>query len=874
MADSFADLWNSTASPKPAQSSRTLGSVSPSLNTASRAQPGRDVFSMLASAGSSSPSGSSRPITPAVNSSQRSTPKVPSSQPAKSTGGDAFGSLLSGAIGGGSSSTSGMTIAQRAAQAEKERAEQMRRQQEAHKAQNSAWAGLDSLGTPSVSASTSATAATDDWDFGLSSPATTVSQPKPSPAALSVHDDDDWGLGDFSSAPVASPVPSKPLASQSPFDLEDFGSSRDGATPTRIDSPGDFDFGEKEDRLLDDQSGDEDDLLGDLGKPVDSIRRRSPPQSRPRDTPSPASAKPATNGRPVSSPPHIVGQIVEMGFSPQQARVALAATETGLDVQAALETLLANGAASDSPPPRDREREPPRRQRRPQRDSDRQDRERTRQSPQSRDSDGTFQEHADKLLAQASVLGANVFSRANAFWKEGKEKVQKAYEERAATAARATPPRTDGRPRWMVEAEEAEGERERERVPRGASQRRKEREAREERESGFRDDEGESEAPKRQNAQPKREEPKVGDLFSADEPKVYRSPFRHGTPSRAKASEASGSSPKPVPPPAPKPVELVKRQTVSASAAALATAAKHKAVGGEKFKLGQYSEAEAAYTSAIAALPEKHLLLVQLYNNRALARLKTGNHAGAVEDCTTVIDIIGEDYRPDREEKVSRQEDGAGVDLADGLVKAWKRRAEAHEGREKWEDAQKDWERIVGTDWAGRARGEAVGAAGRCRRMVQASQNPEAEKPPAAATPPRPKTSAVDRAAKAAGVKASQAAVSKLRQANDAAEAEDSAKHELKDSIDSRISQWKGGKEGNIRALIASLDTVLWPELGWAKVGMHELVTPAQVKVRYMKAIAKVHPDKLNAGNTTVDQRMIANGVFAALNDAWNAFKQ
>jgi len=53
-------------------------------------------------------------------------------------------------------------------------------------------------------------------------------------------------------------------------------------------------------------------------------------------------------------------------------------------------------------------------------------------------------------------------------------------------------------------------------------------------------------------------------------------------------------------------------------------------------------------------------------------------------------------------------------------------------------------------------------------------------------------------------------------------------------------------KEANIRALIASLETVLWPELGWVKVGMHELVTPSQVKIRYTKAIAKVHPDKVS----------------------------
>jgi len=31
---------------------------------------------------------------------------------------------------------------------------------------------------------------------------------------------------------------------------------------------------------------------------------------------------------------------------------------------------------------------------------------------------------------------------------------------------------------------------------------------------------------------------------------------------------------------------------------------------------------------------------------------------------------------------------------------------------------------------------------------------------------------------------------------------------------------------------------------------------------------------QLNARNTTVEQRMIANGVFGTLNEAWNAFQQ
>ena len=79
-----------------------------------------------------------------------------------------------------------------------------------------------------------------------------------------------------------------------------------------------------------------------------------------------------------------------------------------------------------------------------------------------------------------------------------------------------------------------------------------------------------------------------------------------------------------------------------------------------------------------------------------------------------------------------------------------------------------------------------------------------------------------------------------------AADAEDAEKHALKDGVDARLLAWKGGKEANLRALIASLDAVLWPELGWKGVGMHELVSGAQVKVRYTRAIAKVHPDKVS----------------------------
>jgi hypothetical protein len=339
------------------------------------------------------------------------------------------------------------------------------------------------------------------------------------------------------------------------------------------------------------------------------------------------------------------------------------------------------------------------------------------------------------------------------------------------------------------------------------------------------------------------------DLFEEDAPMAYVSPFRRGAGSRAPPSSSSTPA-QPVPRRAPSPVRLVERQVISASPSAISASAQYKASGTEMFKLGRFAEAEAAYTSAVSQLPESHLFLVPLLNNRGLSRLKTGNMSGAIEDCTAVVAIVGPSYHPAREAKVTREEDGAGVDLGDALIKAWRRRAEAYEGKEKWDLARQDWESIAGAEFAGKHRGEAVNGVGRCRKMLDINNgtlDDGGSMPPVsrAHNPPRPTRRPPPRSS--GGPTPPSEAVARLKQANQDAEAEEQARIELKDSVDSRLSAWKNGKETNLRALVASLDTVLWPELGWQKVGMAELVTPNQVKIRYTKAIAKLHPDKVRS---------------------------
>jgi tetratricopeptide (TPR) repeat protein len=268
------------------------------------------------------------------------------------------------------------------------------------------------------------------------------------------------------------------------------------------------------------------------------------------------------------------------------------------------------------------------------------------------------------------------------------------------------------------------------------------------------------------------------------------------------------------------------------------------------FKLGRFAEAEAFYGHAISALPEGHLLLVPLYNNRAAVRLKIGDHKGAQADCTCVLTLIdnsmsGGNFHPLKEMPIAPMDDGEVVSLADGYVKALQRRAWGFESGEKWESAKADWEHLVGVDWlAGvRLRQEAIRGIGRCRKMLDGGGTGETHS--SLPRQPKPQTLPVQRLS-SLGEMTNSEAVSRLRAAADSQEAEDVERSQIKDAVDAKLLAWKGGKENNLRALIASLDTVLWPDLGWTKVGMSELVTPGQVKVRYMRAIGRVHPDKVS----------------------------
>lgn len=297
MSDSFADLWASSVPAKSTsqQPQKKIGSTNPPR----RQQ--YDAFSILSA---SQPS--SRPVANnQLNDRQGGQP-----QPTL-RGGDAFSDLFTSSLDNASASRNpdrvNMTMAERAVFAQKAKAAQNHASSARIETAgtSSLWDGLDALARPTTSSPRPPasirgnTTPQDSLDFGLDSVqaarAVQSTTSLPSNAAI---ENDDWGLSEFNSPPPSesrpASAPTKPVSGSKPtalWDLDEFGSSapqRSQPSPrvparSLTATPGDFDFGDREDGLLRGDNSDvedtfgirdrhfghpEDDILGDLGRPV------------------------------------------------------------------------------------------------------------------------------------------------------------------------------------------------------------------------------------------------------------------------------------------------------------------------------------------------------------------------------------------------------------------------------------------------------------------------------------------------------------------------------------------------------------------------------------------------------------------------------
>lgn len=468
-----------------------------------------------------------------------------------------------------------------------------------------------------------------------------------------------------------------------------------------------------------------------------------------------------------------------MGFGVLEARRALQATEGGVDVQAALEALLAaQGGSGRGTPQGDRGEDDERRRREEER------RRKRRQGPTRANGSAEradapppgasgpsaalpadLTEHADRLLSSATVLGRGMLSKASGLWATGKERALKAYEENARAggaggAAAGEGGRAggaDGRPRWMVDAQareeggethpqasgsprkevpamkwdDSDDEAPAERATRGSTPPGQPRTTWDDDAvlsgggpSGpVRGQQERSQAPRPARAPPSNGtssamsvKEKTAALFSEAAP-AYRSAGRRAGPSGSGRGTPQSATPRASTPARP-PSPLRTRPVVPVTPAQLARSAQHKAKGNDEFKLGRFSEAAASYTVAIDALPEGQLLRVPLHTNRATAHLKSGGHSEAIVDCSVAIDVIGLAYHPAKEAPLAGEL--AEVKLSDGLVKALNKRATGYEMAEKWDRAKEDWEALTGV--LGGSVGVELGAERTMKERAQAAE--------------------------------------------------------------------------------------------------------------------------------------------------------
>lgn len=104
------------------------------------------------------------------------------------------------------------------------------------------------------------------------------------------------------------------------------------------------------------------------------------------------------------------------------------------------------------------------------------------------------------------------------------------------------------------------------------------------------------------------------------------------------------------------------------------------------------------------------------------------------------------------------------------------------------------------------------------------------------------------------------------------AQREQAERNRISESLDAEVRRWSTGKEGNLRALLSTLQYILGPDSGWQPIPLTDVITAVAVKKAYRKATLYVHPDKLQQRGASIHQKYICEKVFDLLKEAWNRF--
>ncbi|KAG0668348.1 hypothetical protein C6P45_004807 [Maudiozyma exigua] len=282
----------------------------------------------------------------------------------------------------------------------------------------------------------------------------------------------------------------------------------------------------------------------------------------------------------------------------------------------------------------------------------------------------------------------------------------------------------------------------------------------------------------------------------------------------------------------------------------------------EFFSKGDYSSAFNEYEKSLNTLPSTHPLRIVALSNMMISQLKIGDYSKCVSNAKIALSMIPEDKKLWGSTIQNSRPKKTYKDL---WTKILMRQAEAYEHQENFQAALDCIQLLLNN---GVHDPKIMSAKRRCQMVVNPEQFMAKPKPTAPKSNP-----VVEPASKKQ--KDTPSTVHKnteeIKKAHLEEKKIEERKEALYDVVHDKIELWKDNKDYDIRFLLSNLSVVLtWCD--WKPVSTADLVIPKKVKITFLKAIAKLHPDKLSS-DISLENRMIAENVFSVLSVSWEKFK-
>ncbi|KAL3233919.1 Auxilin-like clathrin uncoating factor SWA2 [Nakaseomyces bracarensis] len=283
----------------------------------------------------------------------------------------------------------------------------------------------------------------------------------------------------------------------------------------------------------------------------------------------------------------------------------------------------------------------------------------------------------------------------------------------------------------------------------------------------------------------------------------------------------------------------------------------------EYFQKGDYSGAVQEYEKSLNTLPSNHPLRVIAYSNIIASRIKIGEHSKSISDANSALELFPADKS---QWKGTIQNSNPTRSYQDIWPKIVLRLAESYEAIEKYKMALETYQSLLESNVFN---DKIIAGKRRCQHALGLDSKPPKALNGNIKKDNTPKTA--PKKQEPSGAKPSENTERVKRENERLAKLEDE-KVALYDQVDSKISVWVDSKEDDIRFLLSNLQNVLtWCE--WKPVSSADLVMPKKVKVTYMKAVARTHPDKIQS-SLELENQMIAERVFSLLSKAWEKFRE